>query len=786
MPAFHTGTGQALFSALSYRNTFEVCYNVAMKKTDPAVGLSEQEAAKREKNIIRDESKQSYKSIFLQNTFTFFNLVNFALAALVFLTGTYRNMLFMGVVISNMVIGIVQEIRAKRVLDQLALIHQEKAHVVREGRVRAIPVSEIARGDIVALRAGDQISCDGTIVSGGVECSEAMLTGESDAIEKKPDDQVLSGSFVIAGSARMEVDQVGEKTYIAGILKEAKRNKRYPSQLRDSLQKIIKVCTYSIVPLGLLLFGKQYYLYHDSWNEAILGTVAALIGMIPEGLVILTSIALAVSSMKLARRKVLVQELYCIETLARVDVLCCDKTGTLTKGKMKVVGTESFTNEDVVQILANMYTYLSDDNATAQAIRAYVDKKADRKPDSTVPFQSTIKCSKAAFGNTTYICGAYSFIFADPDKDVMKKIDQKAREGKRVLALAREEDGRLTLLALLFLQDILRKDARKILDYFQKQDVQIKIISGDDPLTVAAIAKEAGVAGRFIDMSRVHETDLEELVEQYDIFGRVAPEQKKEMVLALKKKKHTVAMTGDGVNDVMALKEADCSIAMGSGAQAARNTASLVLLKNQFEAMPSILKEGRCVINNIQRTASLFLVKTMFSFFLSALTLFFLSSYPFQPIQLTLVSALAVGLPGFVLTLEPDEKRVKGNFLRTVISRAVPGAVCVTLCVIVTKVIGFFVPMSEEQFSTICTILTGVCELCVLYKTCIPFTPVRKVLWLAMCIVFGCSVVFLKPVFYLAYLPLDLWLAALAEGIAIPYLLFLMYRQIEKRHRKDE
>lgn len=750
-------------------------------KTDPKYGLSNEEAKQREKNIIKDQTTRSYRSIFLQNTFTFFNLVNFVLAAFVFMTGTYRNMLFMGVVISNMVIGIVQEIRAKRTLDQLTLIHQEQAHVLREGKICTIPITEIALGDIVILKAGDQIACDGTIVSGSVECSEAMLTGESDAIEKKTGNSVLSGSFVIAGTAHMEVTKVGNQTYISGILKEAKRDQRYPSQLRDALQKIIKFCTISIIPLGCLLFSKQYFLNHDSINEAILGTVAALIGMIPEGLVILTSIALAVSSMKLARKKVLVQELYCIETLARVDTLCCDKTGTLTKGKMKVVGIEAFTKENVEQILSNMYTYLSDDNATAQAIRQYVPMKADQRPISTIPFQSATKCSKAVFEKATYICGAYSFIFEEQDPIIVKKIDEKAKEGKRVLALAKEENGKKELLALIMIQDVLRKDAKRILSYFQKQDVCVKIISGDDPITVAAIAKEAGIDGKFIDMSGNDPKDLEKIVEEYDIFGRVDPDQKKEMVLALKKNGHTVAMTGDGVNDVMALKVADCSIAMGSGAQAARNIASLVLLKNQFDAMPDILKQGRCVINNIQRTASLFLVKTMFSFALSFLVLFFLSTYPFQPIQLTLISSLAIGFPSFVLTLEPDEKRVTGNFLRTVLFKAFPGALCVTLCVVATSIVRHWILMNDEQFSTICTILTGICALCVLYKTCIPFTPIRKALWLVMCVLFAVCVIFLKPVFFLTNLSWKFLLVMAIESIVIPFLLFWVYGRIEQR-----
>lgn len=751
-----------------------------MKKTNLKTGLTSEEIKTAKKNIVHDNLSKSYRSIFLQHTFTFFNIVNFILAALVFWTGSYRNMLFMGVVLSNMVIGIVQEIRSKKVLDHLALIHQEQELVLRNGKEETIPITQIVQGDLLILRAGDQIPCDGQIVEGSIECSEAMLTGESDSIEKEVGNRVLSGSFVISGKAMMQVEQVGEDTYIHSILKEAKRNKRYPSQLRDAIQTIIRICTFSIIPVGILLFVKQYFLSAQTLQETILSTVAALIGMIPEGLVILTSIALAISSMKLAKQNVLVQELYCTETLARVNILCLDKTGTITQGKMSVLDAEQIAPCDPKQIIANMYAALSDDNSTAQALREWADLQPNEKALSAKPFTSANKCAQVQFASGTFVCGAYTFMTDHPDPNIVAKIQESAKQGKRVLALAKKEDDQIEVLALINIQDRLRKDIRQVFQFFQKQDVQVKIISGDDPVTVAALANQAGVPGKGIDMSKVSAEELPEVVMHNSIFGRVKPEQKKAMILALKKAGNTVAMSGDGVNDVMALKEADCSIAMGSGSQAARSIASLILLNDQFEALPSILDQGRCVINNIQRTASLFLVKTIFSFILSILTIFVLQEYPFQPIQLTLISSLAIGFPSFVLTLEPDYHRVTGNFLRTVFSKAVPGALCVSLCVITTYIVQHFIPMNQAQFSTVCTLLAGVCSLCVLYKTCIPLTPLRFILVIVMSSIFTICVLFLKKVFFLTNLTTPLFILTLAETVCIPFFLWIFYVWIQE------
>lgn len=749
-------------------------------------GLTQEQAAHAIKNEIEQKTTKSYKSIFLEHIFTFFNILNFVLAALVIYTGSWRNLLFMGTVLCNMVIGLVQEIRAKQTLDKLSLLHQDQTEAIRDGKTEKIPIDRIALNDILVLYPGDEVPCDVVVVKGSCQANESMLTGESDAIDKQIGDSLYSGSFITAGKVWVQAVRVGTSTYAASVLHTAKRNKRYPSQLRDALNMIIKICTIILIPAGILLFIRSFFISHYTLNDSIISCTAAMIGMIPEGLVILTSIALAVSSMKLAKEKVLVQELYCIETLARVDVLCLDKTGTITQGTMRVDTVEPLHDEsirEIGQILADFYASSEDDNVTAQAIREYVAEIVPRHKSSQVfPFSSTEKCSGAVFGDTTWLIGAAGFILDHVPEEVESRIQSYARQGIRVLLLARAprmeklQKGNYEPVALIGIQDVMRPNVHQTLSYFEKQDVQIKIISGDMPETVAAIAARAGIQGKWIDMSAVHDGDLQQIVDTYTIFGRVTPEQKKDMILALKAQGHTVAMTGDGVNDVMALKEADCSIAMGSGTQAARSIASLVLLENQFNAMPSILLEGRRVINNIQRTASLFLVKTLFSFGISLLTVFWLSIYPFEPIQLTLISSLGVGIPAFILTLEPNYDRVSGSFLANVLGRAIPGALSVITAVIVTKLLQPLLQADGLAFSSICTWLAGMNSLWVLYMICNPMTRLRQILLITMTAGFLGAIVFLPQVFYMTrpdWLQL-LYIAVM--GTAIPYYLRFLRR----------
>lgn len=763
------------------------------KHTNIKTGLTEEEVIRSKPNVYLDTNTRTTRQIIRENVVTLFNGINVVLALMVVLTGSFRNMLFIVLVIVNTVIGIVQELRSKKVLDNLALLNQQKAKVLRDGKVREIPVEQIVKNDILFVSSGDQMSVDAVCVEGNVECNESILTGESDSVEKKFGDTLMSGSFVVSGKAKVQVVQVGSDTYSHSILESAKREKRYPSELRDSIESIIRFCTIVLMPTGATLLIKQLMDPETPWKEGVLATVAAVIGMIPEGLVLLTSTALALGAVKLARKKVLVQELYCIETLARVDTLCLDKTGTITQGSMKVVMTDglgAYSEEEIKYVLARMYSALDDDNSTAQAIRAYAGK-GDANCIRTIPFSSARKASGVVFeGNKSYVTGAYQFVCANKQPWLEDRIQEYAKQGMRVLVLAKgpilgnELKGRHEVMALICIQDVLRPNIRRTLSYFYKQDVDVKIISGDDPQTVAAIAAKAGVRGKAVDMTTVK--DVKKAVEMYSIFGRVTPEQKKQMVLALKEKGHTVAMTGDGVNDVMALKEADCSIAMGSGSEATKSVASLVLLKDQFKAMPSILREGRIVINNIQRSASLFLVKTMFSFGLALFSIFWLAGYPFKPIQLSMVSLLGTGLPGFILTLEPNEERVQGHFLRHVFGRAFPGAFMVILSVVVCNLFRGQLQMSSAQFSTICTIVASWTSLSVLYTVCVPMTKIRRILMVCMLIGFAIGLTFFHDLLYLVNLNFWQLIYLICNMAIIPDILLIARKLIDKTLLKQK
>ncbi len=723
-------------------------------------------------NKIEPIISKSYKEIFQQHLFTLFNAINVLLAILVFFTGSYRNMLFMITVILNTCIGLFQEIKSKRILDELSLLNQAQAIVFREGKEIEIPVEEILEQDILILKSGDEICCDGKLIEGQIECNESVLTGESDAIFKEKDATLLAGSFVVSGQGKMLVEKVGEDTYSYSILKHAKRYKRYPSQLRDSIDAIIRLCTLILIPLGLILFIKQRLV--SDYSQATLNTVAAVIGMIPEGLVFLTSVALAIGAYKLAKQKVLVQELYCIETLARVDVLCLDKTGTLTKGNLVV----SHMDENIQQILADMYAVLPDDNATVRAIRKVIGNPQRKQALSYESFSSQRKYASVTFEEGTYYLGAYSYIVKEPEQSVVQRINNYTRMGMRVMTLVKDEK----VLGMICLEDELRENVQKNLDYFKSQGVQIKIISGDDPSTVQALAKKANLAGKMIDLSDVE--DVSSCCEDHSIFGRVTPTQKLELVKALQANGHTVAMTGDGVNDVMALKEADCSIAMQSGSQACKNVASLVLLENQFDALPSILHQGRCIVNNIQRTASLFLVKTIFSIGLSLLTILLIRKYPFQPIQLTLISALATGIPSFILTLEPNGNRVKGNFLINVFSKAIPGGACVIVSVICCYLFMLVFHSSYLEFSTMCTILAGINALVVLIRICRPFTKIRRALVVFMTVFFFVGIFGFSNFFYIVSLKWTQILYLMINILLIPIFLTWMSK-IMKKHQNQ-
>ena len=735
----------------------------------PSQGLTEAEAQSRQEaglgNCVKSDPGKSVGQIVASNLFTFFNLLNFALAACLLLVGSYRNMLFLGVVFSNTLIGVIQELRAKRTIEKLQLLSAPQAHVIRSGRERICRPEELVQGDLVILRAGDQVLADAIVHSGGGAANESLLTGESDAVSKHPGDWLMSGSHITEGRFVAQLVHVGDASYAARLMKEAKAIKRPKSMLMTELNRLVRLVSVILVPLGALLFLKQYFILHNPLNAAVPASVAAMIGMIPEGLLLLTSVALAVGVVKLGRHQTLVQELYGIETLARVDVLCLDKTGTITKGEMCVERMEPVDGNETQmrQALARFLGAFETGNGTLAALANAVTP-AKNTAVATLPFSSKRKKSAASFPEgDTLILGAPSFVLgAGYTGEARAKVEEAAAHGIRVLALA-HANGCVTeqdapepdrLLGLIYLSDVVRDNAAQTLRFFREQGVEVKVISGDDPRTVSAIAQRVELPGwnNWVDASTlVDDAALEAAAEKYTVFGRVTPRQKCLLVEALKRAGHSVAMTGDGVNDIPALKAADCSIAMAGGADAAKHAAQLTLLNADFACLPLVVDEGRRVINNITRAASLFLVKTLYSFALSVLMLILPLSYPFQPIQLTLISSLTIGIPTFFLALEPNRERVQGDFLSTVLLRAVPGAAAVTVC----AVMAMFLERSgwpALACSTMAVLAAGMVGLMVLFRVCTPLTPMRMGLMAVMAAGFAGAVLLAGKVFII-----DVW-----------------------------
>ena len=798
-------------------------------------GLTNEEVQERiaqgQVNNNENPNTRTYKQIILENTLTFFNFLNLVLLVLVLLVGSYKNSMFVGIIFINTVIGIIQEIRAKKTIDKLAILTESKTVVLREGKKWKISTEKLVVDDLIFLKAGEQVPADAKILEGNLEVNESLLTGEADNLPKNPGDELFSGSFVTAGQACCQIIHVGSDNYASRITSEAKEFKRHNSELRNSLNAILKVISIIIVPLGAMLFYKQYYFVGDSIRDSVVNMVAAVLGMIPEGLVLLTSVALTLGALKLAQKKTLVQELYCIETLARVDTLCLDKTGTITEGTMCVDSVESYPpvyeeisdeasgnktesgernndgtksseltegsaaseasavsaaeaiakedgssillpqeeaetgaektrQEDTVKIreiehiMGNLLSVLKDQNATADALRARFKVAQDMELDHVIPFSSDRKYSGAAFKDAgTYLMGAAQFLFPEGNPELMEYCGSFAEEGLRVLVVAHSENVNegteipegLEPVGLLLLTDVIRAEAPDTLAYFESQGVDLKVISGDDPVTVSAIAKRAGLknAEQYVDATTITtQEEMDEAVATYSVFGRVTPQQKQAIVKSLQAQKHTVAMTGDGVNDVLALKEADCSIAMAEGSDAAKNIANVVLLDSNFAAMPEIVNQGRRVVNNIRTAASMFLIKTIFSVLLSLITIFFGDYYPFEPIQMSLISACAVGIPTFLLAQENNYEKIDHTFLRHVFMNAFPAAVTITGCVFTVMLVCQNVYHSNLMLNTACVLVTGWNYMAALKTVYAPLNRYRKVIIYSMQVIFfGAAVV---------------------------------------------
>lgn len=728
----------------------------------PAQGLTSQQVEERtaqgKVNRQPDQITKSTGRIIFENVFTWFNAFNAAIGICIAAVGAYKNLLYLGVILLNTLIGIVQELRSKKVVEKLSLISAPHAAVIRDGRLAKIRTEELVLDDVMQLKLGSQVCADARIVSGEAEVDESLLTGESEPVRKEIGAPLLSGSFIVSGTCYAQVEHVGADNYASKIAAEAKKYKKADSALMKSLNQIVKFTSLFVIPVGALLFINSRFFLGETIRDAVLSTSGALLGMMPKGLVLLTSVSLAVGVIKLASRKTLVQELFCIETLSRVDTLCLDKTGTLTEGKMSVCEVIEL---DIGRLPGGLeeaagafVAALDDDNATFAALKRRFAANSRWRPVQKTPFSSIRKWSSATFdGKGTILFGAPEFLLKGQDYALPARVSEAEMEGSRVLLMAWSPEAVNGVLprtlypaAALVLCDPVRADAKETLGFFRRQNVDLKIISGDNPVTVSSIARQAGLHryDSYVDVSALPDEEaLKDAAEKYAIFGRVSPEQKRALVHALQDRGHTVAMTGDGVNDVLALKDADCSIAMASGSDAARQVAQLVLLESNFSALPDVVMEGRRVVNNITRTASLFLVKTIFSFLLAVLSAVFGLSYPLDPLHLTLIGIVAEGIPSFILALEPNRDRVKGDFLKTVFGRALPSALLIVLYLMIVRVLSPYLSASPMELTTLGVYLTGSIWLMQLFEVCRPFDKLRAVLWGLMTAgFFGAAILF--------------------------------------------
>lgn len=712
-----------------------------------------------------DPPSKTTKEIIQENVFTYFNLIFLVLAVLLCLVGSFRDLTFLPVIVLNTLIGIIQETRAKKVLDNLTMLNAPHAMVIRDGKKSQINAEDLVIDDIVIFEAGNQVCADAEVCAGEVQVNESLLTGESDEITKRKGDQLMSGSFIVSGQCHARLDKVGADSYISRLTLEAKAMQNTEqSEMIRSLDKLVKWVGVAIIPIGIILFIQAFVFQGEGFRSSVTSMIAAVIGMIPEGLYLLASVALAVSSIRLAQKKVLLHDMKCIETLARVNVLCVDKTGTITENTMEVqdvIPTKEYEEGELrplSELLGDFTAAQSSDNITMEAMKRYFKIASGKKAVAKTGFSSASKYSSVTFEEASYVLGAPEFVLKEQYENYEEAISAHASKGARVLVFgtAKEEpDGKplkeaVTPLAYVLLANPIRQEAKETFTYFAEQGVEVKVISGDNPLTVSEVAKEAGIAGaeRYVDASTLHkEEEMRAAVLNNAVFGRVTPNQKRKFVQILKEEGKTVAMTGDGVNDVLALKDADCSIAMASGSDAAAQASQLVLLESDFSCMPEVVLEGRRVVNNIQRSASLFLVKNIFSFLLSLVSFVFMFTYPLEPSQISLISMFTIGVPAFFLALEPNKNIIKGHFLTNVFLKALPAALTDVLAVGALVIFGRTFGVSSADISTAATMLLSIVGFMILYTISAPMNVLRGVI-LGGCIVglLFCSI-FLNDLF---------------------------------------
>lgn len=746
-------------------------------QADIANGLSQEQVQERidggwTNETVTAESK-TVGQIVKSNLLTYFNLIFAILAILVIAAGSFRSLTFLPVVIANLFIGILQEIRAKKTLDQLTMLNAPKAEVVRNGQISEIPAEELVLDDIVIFRAGDQICADAIVLDGSVLVNEALLTGESDELRKELGDFLMSGSFVVSGECYARLERVGADSYISELTLEAKaQDQKKHSEMLRVLDRLVGIVGILIVPIGVFLFVQQYVFSGASFQSSILSMVAAVVGMIPEGLYLLASVALVVSVIRLASQKVLVHDMKCIEALARVDVLCVDKTGTITENEMQVssvIPMEGFDPTQGVGLKAQISTLIAampDGNLTMQALKRYFKTPLKKNAEAVFPFSSTYKYCAAVFLDNAYVLGAPEFVLRGDYEKYRPLMESYSADGFRTVLFGRYEgtpDGQALTesvipMGLILLTNPIRRDAPETFRYFAQQGVTIKVISGDNPLTVSQIATEAGITGaeNYVDASTLEtEEALRTAAEQYTVFGRVTPEQKRLLVRALQSAGHTVGMTGDGVNDVLALKEADCSVAMASGCDAAAQVSQLVLLESDFSAMPSVVAEGRRVVNNIQRSASLFLVKNIFSFLMAVFSACFMLNYPLEPAQISLISMFTIGIPGFFLALQPNTEVIHGRFLSNVLIKALPAGLTDFLVVGALVIFGRVFGVNETDISTACTMLLAIVGFMILYHISKPLNLLRWIVWIGSGVGLLVCSIYLGDIFGITHMSME-------------------------------
>ena len=720
----------------------------------PIMGLTSEEVRERidngQTNHTDISTQKTVGQIVKSNLLTYFNLIFLILTVLLCIVGSFRNLTFLPVIIGNTVIGIFQELRAKKTLDKMSMLNAPHSIVVRDGEQQQIQSEELVKDDIIILSAGNQICADATVLSGSISVNEALLTGESDEIKKKSGDRLMSGSFVVSGQCYAKLDKVGNESYISQLTAQAKAmGDGEQSEMIRYINKLVKWVGIIIIPVGIILFCQAYIMNGETFKKSVVSMVAAVLGMIPEGLYLLTTVALALSTIRLAKKQVLLHDMKSIETLARVDVLCVDKTGTITEPGMQVTelvisgrcGDAEMDKRAFAHLLADYSAVIEDNNATMEAIRAYVAKneieKGSRTLLKTQPFTSANKYSKVSFVEGDYMLGAPEFIMKDKYDEISEEIEEYQSKGYRVLLMAESGDdstgsvrplGGISPIGYIVLSNPIRENAESTFTYFKEQGVAIKVISVDTPATVSEVAKRAGIDGaeNYVDASTLaSEKDITEAVDKYTVFGRVTPKQKQLIVRALQKQKHTVAMTGDGVNDILAMKDADCSIAMASGSEAAAQAAQTVLLDSDFGRMPYVVFEGRQVVNNIQRSASLFLVKNIFSLLMAIFSAIFAITYPLEPSQISLISMFTIGLPGFLLALEPNRNRIEGNFMVNVMLKALPAGLTDVLSVGALVICGQVFNLPSEDIATAGTMLLAVVGFMIIIKISHPFNKMK-------------------------------------------------------------